>query len=51
MNNYEKWYYFCMPCKYAYKRADDADTVYCYLPKEQCPHREEIENAEQRKEE
>ena len=51
MKEYEIWYQFCMPCKHSYISADDADTVYCNIPKELCPHREEIENAEQRKEE
>ena len=48
MTEFEIWYQFCMLCEYAYKRADDADAIYCRLPKEGCKHREEIENAERK---
>ena len=48
MIEYEKWYQFCMICKYAYKRKDDADTIYCDIPKELCPYKEEIETADRR---
>lgn len=51
MKEYEIWYRFCMLCEHSYIKADDSDTIYCHLPKELCPHKEEIENAEQRKEE
>lgn len=45
MTDREVWYRFCMICKYAFKRKDDADTVYCSAPKGYCPHEEEIEDA------
>ena len=46
MTEYEKWYQFCMLCKYAYKRKDDADTGYCLVLECYCPHKKEIEDAE-----
>lgn len=42
----EEWYQFCMLCKYAYTRKDDADAIYCSAPKWYCPHKKEIEDAE-----
>ena len=48
MTEYEKWYQFCMPCKYAYKREDDAETVYCSAP--DCPYKNEIEEAVRKEE-
>ena len=50
MKDYEKWYQFCMVCKYAYKRIDDADTVYCPAPKGYCPRKDEIEQFERKEE-
>lgn len=50
MNDYEIWYQFCMPCKYAYIRKEDADTVYCSVPKHDCPHKDEIEQAKRKEE-
>ena len=50
MNEYEVWYQFCMICKYSYRRKDDADMIYCRAPKKNCPHREEIEDAERKEE-
>ena len=48
MSDYEKWYQFCMICKYSYRRKDDADTIYCGALQGYCPHREEIEGAERK---
>lgn len=50
MSEFEKWYQFCMICPHSYKRKDDADTVYCRLKKNVCPHKDEIEEAERKKE-
>ena len=47
MNDFEKWYQFCMICIHSYKRKDDADTIYCHLRKRDCIYRDEIEKAEQ----
>ena len=33
-----KWLEWCMNCKHAYRRIDDADTLYCRLRKRKCPH-------------
>lgn len=47
MTDKEKWYRFCMLCEHSYKRADDADMVYCEMPNfRYCPHKKEIEEAE-----
>ena len=45
MNEFEKWYRFCMICPHSYRREDDADTVYCEANKNHCPYRDEIEIA------
>ena len=51
MTDQEKWYQFCMLCEHSYKRADDADMVYCEMPDYQyCPHINEIEEAERKEE-
>ncbi|MBR2556330.1 MAG: hypothetical protein IKE94_15900 [Aeriscardovia sp.] len=46
MNDFEKWYRFCMICPHSYKRKDDADTVYCEANENHCPYRDEIEMDE-----
>lgn len=50
MNDFEKWYYFCMMCPNAYKRKDDADTIYCDVNEINCTYRDEIELAERKEE-
>lgn len=47
MNDKEKWYRFCMLCKYAYVRKEDAN-IYCSIPEDHCPHKNEIEEAEKK---
>jgi len=46
MDDFEKWYQFCMSCKYVIREADDAEYIYCTVPHMACPHRKEIELAE-----
>lgn len=50
MTEYEKWYQFCMLCKYAYIKKDDAGKVYCSVSEWYCPHKKEIEDAERKEE-
>ena len=49
MREYEKWYQFCMLCKYAYVRKEDMD-IYCSVPRDRCPHKDEIERSEREEE-
>ena len=51
MNDFEKWYQFCMICPYSYKRKDDAVTMYCERNEDHCPYRDAIETAERKAEE
>jgi len=46
MDDFEKWYQFCMVCKYAIRKADDAEYIYCTAPHMACIHRKEIEFEE-----
>jgi hypothetical protein len=50
MNDFEKWYQFCMICPFSYKQKDDADTVYCKVNENYCPYRDAIEMAERKEE-
>lgn len=34
----EQWVEWCLNCKHAYRRKNDADTLWCRLRTRKCPH-------------
>ena len=34
----KQWLEWCLDCKHAYKKKNDADTLWCRLRKRKCPH-------------
>lgn len=34
----KQWLEWCLECKHAYRKKNDADTLWCRLRKRKCPH-------------